>query len=131
MIPDVGKIWTDDDIRRAACEEWGRLDLWKRYLGARQNRKPFISDGPSCCPRYIICGGKTIDLYPAAAEHDLAYYIGGSENDRFREDLRLAENVVFRCGGTPEIAMTMLNAVRLGGTDKLPTSWRWGFGGDK
>jgi hypothetical protein len=127
MIPEVGQVWQEYDIR-VACESWERSDLWKKYLAHKNELIPFVSDGPSCFPRYVVCNGRTIDLYPAAAEHDLEYYIGGTEEERFVTDARLAINVVTRCGASCELAMTMFNGVRIGGSDLLNTTWRWGFG---
>jgi hypothetical protein len=123
-LPSIGVSWSDKDVLDH-CTIWGRPDLWKKYLD-NPTRRPFISDGPSCCPRYI----GIVDLYPAAAEHDLDYFLGeeGNERGRFFADIRLAKNVVDRCGGSPDLAMMMLNMVRVGGREDIPTSYRWGFG---
>lgn len=129
MIPDLGAAWTEGDIR-IACEDWDRPDLWQRYKDRHHLMKtPFVSDGPSCCSRFIpLPDGRVIDLYPAAAEHDLGYYLGGTEEERYIDDTILARNIVVRCKGPTGLATAMFMAVRAFGDTPFPTWYTWGFG---
>lgn len=58
--------------------------------------------------------------------HDLAYWAGGSYEDRLASDEALAECV--SDVGEPAIAKLMLAGVRAGGSPFLPTTFRWGYG---
>lgn len=127
-LPAINQAWSRTDIE-GACKAWRRPDLWAKY-NTTQHAIPFSSDGPSCFPRFISEPGENIDLYPAAAEHDMEYYLGekGDEKGRMLADLRLAMNVIGRCHGSSELAMIIFQGVRIGGKENLPTPWKWGFG---
>jgi hypothetical protein len=59
-------------------------------------------------------------------KHDLTYWAGGTETAR-----ELADDQLYQCvaeKGEPEVAALMYEAVRIGGTPNLPTSFRWGYG---
>jgi hypothetical protein len=58
--------------------------------------------------------------------HDLAYWKGGTYEERLAADQAL-EACVARVG-EPEIARLMLAGVRVGGAPYFPTSYRWGYG---
>lgn len=89
---------------------------------------PFIPDGASCFPDKF---GK-YDIYLASVLHDLKYWCGlpGDEKGRFIADLELAMDVVKKCDAPVEVAELILTGVRFGGSERLPTPWRWGFGRD-
>lgn len=91
--------------------------------------KPFRWDGASFCPDRI--GG--MDFDPAAFVHDVKYHRGrkGDRPGRFKADAQFAIHLVDWCDATPEIAQAMFNAVRTGGSEHLPTPWRWGYGRTK
>ena len=59
-------------------------------------------------------------------KHDIAYWQGGTCEDRREADKALKECVAKV--GEPVIAKIMLAGVRVGGTPYLPTSYRWGYG---
>lgn len=59
-------------------------------------------------------------------KHDIAYWQGGTCDDR-READKALKGCVAKVG-EPEIAKIMLAGVRVGGTPYLPTSYRWGYG---
>jgi hypothetical protein len=130
MIPALGQEWTEGDIRLACEHWWNRPDLWERYKTRKHlMKKPFVSDGPSCCSRFIpLPDGRVLDLYPAAAEHDLGYYLGGSDEERYTDDTILARNIVVRCKGPEDLADAMFLAVRHFGNTPFPTWFTWGFG---
>ena len=59
-------------------------------------------------------------------QHDLAYWMGGT-----REDRRDADQALRQCVadiGEEEIAEIMLAGVRVGGSPYWPTGYRWGYG---
>ncbi|MBN2767549.1 MAG: hypothetical protein JXQ68_00445 [Campylobacterales bacterium] len=58
--------------------------------------------------------------------HDLAYWKGGTQEERLQADEAL--KICVESIGEPEIAKIMLAGVRVGGTPYLPTSFRWGYG---
>jgi len=86
--------------------------------------KPFTTDGCSMFPE----GTQTQkDLWLACCtNHDLAYWMGGTSDEREKADRDLKECVAR--AGEPEIAQLMLAGVRVGGTPYLPTPFRWGYG---
>jgi len=86
--------------------------------------KPFSSDGCSAFPDGTP---KEKQLWLACCtKHDLAYWQGGSYDERLRADKSLRQCVA--TVGKPHIAKLMLAGVRVGGTPYLPTSFRWGYG---
>ena len=59
-------------------------------------------------------------------EHDIAYWCGGSAQDRKEADRALSECVAE--GGLKGVAWMMYLGVRVGGTPWQPFPWRWGYG---
>ena len=59
--------------------------------------------------------------------HDLAYWRGGTEQDRLNADIAL-KNCVQQSTKNPVLANLMFEGVRLGGTFTFFTSYRWGYG---
>lgn len=86
--------------------------------------KPFTSDGCSSFPDGTF-EQNTLWL-SCCTDHDLAYWQGGTSNDRSIADQALKDCVAQV--GEPEIALLMLAGVRVGGTPLLPTKFRWGYG---
>ena len=62
-------------------------------------------------------------------EHDRAYAVGGTSDQRSIADTQLLVCVAKK--GHPWWAIIMFLAVRVGGVSWLPTSFRWGFGEEK
>lgn len=86
--------------------------------------KPFISDGCSSFPNGTA---KQNDLWLACCiAHDRAYWAGGVYEERLAADKELRSCV--EAVGEPQIAVLMMDGVRVGGTPYLPTRFRWGFG---
>ena len=92
--------------------------------GCSRTLKPFASDGCSSFPDGTFQQNQL--WLGCCIEHDLAYWEGGTYNDRLEADQRLQMCVADV--GEPEIALLMLAGVRVGGTPILPTSYRWGYG---
>ena len=86
--------------------------------------KPFTSDGCSSFPDGTFTQSEL--WLNCCTAHDVAYWKGGTYNDRLTADnnLRMCVKEV----GEPEIALLMLAGVRVGGTPYLPTTYRWGYG---
>ena len=85
---------------------------------------PFTSDGCSSFPDGTPAN-ETLWL-DCCIRHDLAYWKGGTEEERLAADLALQECVAK--AGEPGIAKLMLQGVRAGGSPHYLTSYRWGYG---
>jgi hypothetical protein len=59
--------------------------------------------------------------------HDLAYWRGGTAEERLRADEELRACVAQKTGN-PGLANLMFVGVRAGGGPELATSYRWGYG---
>lgn len=109
---------------KAICEHYGHDELWKK-IEADPPPKDFVSDG---CTGWVN-EYNGISIYPACFFHDLKYWAGypGEEVARLIADAELMIDVARLLKGT-KMAETMFHGVRIGGTDKVPTPWAWGFG---
>lgn len=85
----------------------------------------FTSDGCSLFPdgtvnhRSLWCD--------CCFNHDIAYWRGGSEDERREADKTLRRCVLDRTGNAA-LAEAMHDGVRLGGNPVFPTWYRWGYG---
>jgi len=86
--------------------------------------KPFTSDGCSAFPDGSIKHNKL--WLTCCTEHDLAYWKGGTYNDRLVADKKL--QVCVAEVGRKKTASLMLAGVRVGGSPFWPTTFRWGYG---
>ena len=86
--------------------------------------RPFTTDG---CSSFPDGTSEHQSLWSACCvHHDVAYWKGGTYDERLAADEALAECVATI--GKPKTAKLMLAGVRMGGTPYLPTSYRWGYG---
>ena len=85
----------------------------------------FTSDGCSLFPDGSIRYSAT--WCDCCLEHDIAYWQGGSKEDRLRADKTLRACVIKRTGSKTLAAM-MYEGVRAGGHPAFPTWYRWGYG---
>lgn len=85
----------------------------------------FTTDGCSMFPDRALIG--KADWCTCCLAHDLAYWQGGTADERLAADRELARCVQDRAL-SPALATTMLAGVRAGGSAYLPTSYRWGYG---
>jgi hypothetical protein len=84
----------------------------------------FKDDG---CSMFPDC-----DYGDCCAEHDRAYFVGGSWKERWRADKKLYNCVAAKKGFQHKIiAPVMWLGVRAFGVSWLPTPFRWGFGQTK
>jgi len=85
---------------------------------------PFTSDGCSAFPDGTLAQRQL--WLACCTEHDLAYWQGGTYEERETADEKLRDCVAGV--GEPAVAELMLAGVRVGGTPYLPTRFRWGYG---
>jgi hypothetical protein len=85
---------------------------------------PFTSDGCSSFPDGTPANQAL--WLDCCIRHDLAYWQGGTYEQRLDADLAL-EHCVTKVG-EPEIAKLMLQGVRAGGNPFFLTPYRWGYG---
>lgn len=86
--------------------------------------KPFTTDGCSSFPDGTMAQQSL--WLSCCINHDLAYWKGGTYNDKVKADEALQSCVASI--GEPEIAQIMLAGVRVGGSPYFPTPYRWGYG---
>ena len=85
---------------------------------------PFSTDGCSYFPDGTLEHNE--QWLNCCVEHDKAYWKGGTKKER-----EIADNVLQQCVadvGYPNIAKMMHLGVRIGGSSKYDTSYRWGYG---
>ena len=86
---------------------------------------PFASDGCSLFPDNSIL--TEADWCSCCVEHDIAYWRGGTYDEREVADRRLAECVLEKTGDN-QLADLMFEGVRLGGSPYFYSWYRWGYG---
>jgi hypothetical protein len=92
---------------------------------AQGTLKPFTSDGCSLFPdRSLI---SSTDWCDCCVTHDLAYWRGGSAEERARADHALRA-CVHRVTGNDALADVMYAGVRAGGGPYFFTPYRWAYG---
>jgi hypothetical protein len=127
-LPNKGEIVSLKEIR-CICIHFGLTNLWNKIENDPPN-VPFKSDGCSYWPdNWKSKCGKKVSLYEDCLKHDLHYWAGYPEEDiaRFLADVELMFGVVIK---TKRIGLGLLMflGVRIGGSEKFKTSFRWGFG---
>lgn len=86
--------------------------------------KPFATDG---CSLWIDGPPGNPNLWRhCCVAHDLAYWIGGTEEQRKQADE--AMKLCIRHAQQPMIASHTYNSVRMGGGPYWPSTYRWGYG---
>jgi hypothetical protein len=87
--------------------------------------KDFTSDGCSLFPDGTLMGKD--EWCECCFEHDIAYWQGGTEEQRLLADLALRECVLEKTG-SEELAELMFQGVRAGGSPYFYNWYRWGYG---
>ena len=87
--------------------------------------KPFASDGCSLFPDASPLTKK--DWCDCCFEHDIAYWKGGTREEREAADIAL-KNCVAEKTGNQALASTMYEGVRAGGSPYFYNWYRWGYG---
>jgi len=110
-------------LRRVAC---ALLLAGPGFVAMAGNTiAPFTTDGCSLFPdRSLISNADWCDCCVA---HDLAYWRGGTAEERTDADRRLRECVAGATGNT-RLAELMYAGVRSGGGPYFLTPYRWGYG---
>lgn len=100
----------------SACASMSALDPGLR---------PFTTDGCSLFPdrSYI----SHADWCSCCVAHDIAYWRGGTQEQRLAADQALRD-CVKKSTNNPLLANLMFEGVRLGGGPYFFTSYRWGYG---
>ena len=98
--------------------------LLSTSMAGAADLKPFTTDGCSAFPDGTP-NQKSLWI-ECCIRHDLAYWKGGTYDQRLEADQSL-ETCVSQVG-EPEIAQLMLAGVRVGGSPYFPTTYRWGYG---
>jgi hypothetical protein len=96
--------------------------LWASLASAEL--APFTSDGCSSFPDGTPANQSL--WLDCCVRHDLAYWRGGTYEERLKADLALEQCVAK--AGEPDIAKLMLQGVRTGGSPYFWTLYRWGYG---
>jgi hypothetical protein len=104
------------------------LSLVSCIAGRSHNAKdlaPFTSDGCSLFPDGTL---KDRNLWcDCCQQHDLAYWQGGSIDERQQADTSLHDCVSARTGDQ-QLAEIIYLGARTGGHPAFPTWFRWGYG---
>lgn len=87
--------------------------------------KAFTSDGCTLFPDKSKIMKQ--DWCECCFEHDLAYWKGGTKEERLLADLKLRECVLKKTGDQ-RLADIMYEGVRLGGSPYFYNWYRWGYG---
>jgi hypothetical protein len=85
----------------------------------------FTSDGCSLFPDRSLIDES--DWCDCCLVHDIAYWKGGTEEERLAADLALRECVLAK-SGDEALADLMFEGVRMGGSPYFNTWYRWGYG---
>jgi len=107
----------------------GLLSSWACQKGEVSNIQlelaDFTSDG---CSLFIDGTFEKPELWKECCLlHDMAYWRGGTEEEREQADLSF-KACVEKKTGDPVLANLMYEAVRVGGEPYFPTWYRWGYG---
>ena len=87
--------------------------------------QPFVSDGCSLFPDRALIGKD--DWCGCCVAHDLAYWRGGTSDERLTADKALRA-CVLRTTANSALAELMYEGVRAGGGPYFYTPYRWGYG---
>jgi hypothetical protein len=87
--------------------------------------KDFTSDGCSLFPDRSVINNK--DWCDCCLEHDIAYWQGGTKEQRLDADQKLKDCVLSKTND-PILAEAMYQGVRFGGSPWFYNWYRWGYG---
>lgn len=103
----------------------GALPLLLAACATTQGLQPFTTDGCSLFPDRSLVS--TSDWCGCCLAHDLAYWRGGTAEERLQADQDL-KSCVLAASGNAELADLMFLGVRTGGGPYFLTPYRWGYG---
>jgi len=87
----------------------------------------FSSDGCSLFPDKSLINQD--EWYDCCFEHDVAYWQGGTKEERKQADVKL-QQCVYKTTGDRLLADMMYHGVRFGGSPYFYNWYRWGYGWD-
>ncbi|MCG8415581.1 MAG: hypothetical protein MI746_15300 [Pseudomonadales bacterium] len=93
--------------------------------GEESELAPFTSDGCSLFPDASVITSQ--DWCSCCFEHDIAYWKGGTGEEREAADAALRDCVAQRTGNSV-LAEVMYEGVRFGGSPYFYNWYRWGYG---
>ena len=95
--------------------------------GTEKQIKDFTSDGCTLFPDSSLI--LKSDWCECCFDHDVAYWQGGTEEERLKADETLRECVREKTGNV-NLAKVIYQGVRLGGSPYFYNWYRWGYGWD-
>lgn len=101
------------------------FSLSPSLLYAQDEIRDFSSDGCSLFPDRSLITGK--DWCSCCFAHDIAYWKGGTEQERLRADQTFRDCVQQKTGNR-EFAELTFQGVRFGGSPYFYNWYRWGYG---
>lgn len=124
-------------LESTVAEDNKQSKAWSRVVGIPVFDVKLHSDGCSGGMSAIYSKltflhkkhGKTLQWRQCCEIHDLAYYYGGSKQNKVLADEEL-KSCVSAVVGNKFFGKIMQIAVKFGGGPYLPTSYRWGYGED-
>ncbi|MDG1138799.1 MAG: hypothetical protein P8N49_04695 [Opitutales bacterium] len=117
-------------LEKSKLIPWGIGLCCLFFLGVGCTPKPmelsaFTSDG---CSLFMDGTFEQPELWKECCHlHDLAYWRGGTREEREQADLTF-RNCVEKKTKNSHLALLMYQAVRAGGKPHFPTWYRWGYG---
>lgn len=115
------------------ANQLGFLHIVQRIEAQPEMYEYFIFDGCSCIPDELMglfTGCKWQDItYLCCLPHDIQYAFGdlGNKEERKSADYLFFHNLIHLAGMKPWLASVFMNAVKLGGSEKLGLPFSWGF----
>jgi hypothetical protein len=109
-----------DDATQAEALQRRAVEVCRQRRGADLPPHPFTSDGCSLWPDgpWVNC----------CLDHDIAYWCGGSSEDRDRADEAFRQCVAAE--SSTGMGTVMFAGVRVGSLPWYPLPFRWGYGWD-
>ena len=95
--------------------------------GNDKNISDFTSDGCSLFPDSSLISEK--DWCSCCFEHDIAYWQGGTEEERLKADEALRDCMLEKTGDE-KLSTVIYQGVRFGGSPYFYNWYRWGYGWD-
>jgi hypothetical protein len=86
---------------------------------------PFTNAGCAFFPTSAF--GTETAVSRCCLEHDIAYWQGGTQDERWAADEAFRACLI-SCTGNERLAEMMVDAVRMGGTPHFPSWYGWGYG---
>ena len=111
------------------CSKWNiySLLLFSLIISCSNDPElsPFTSDGCSLFPDSSVITKK--NWCECCFQHDVAYWQGGTEQQREHADIELKQCVLQKTGNEA-LAKLMYDGVRVGGSPYFYNWYRWGYG---